>query len=176
MVSTKELEELVNGLRIIDDSLFRLVASDPLVCQEILRVLLDDDNLKVKEVTTQKMLVNLQREVILEALCILGDGTLCNIEVQKGDGNDDIRRVRFHASAVTMNNTPKGTTFSDIPSVKVLYITEYDVFGNGQSITKMTRCVKQGDTYIPVVDGENIIFANATVRDGSKEVNYWSYS
>lgn len=32
MESTKELEKLVNGLRIIDDSLFRLVASDPLAC------------------------------------------------------------------------------------------------------------------------------------------------
>ena len=36
MVSTKELEKLVNGLRIIDDVLFRMIASDPLVCQEIL--------------------------------------------------------------------------------------------------------------------------------------------
>ena len=148
--------------------LFRLVASDSLVCQKILRVLLDDDNLEVKKVTTQKMLVNLQREVILDALCILGDGTLCNIEVQKGDGNDDIRRVRFHTSAVTMNNTPKGTNFSNIPSVKVLYITEYDVFGNEQSITKLTRCVRQGETYVPVNDGEDIIFDNAAIRDGSR--------
>ena len=168
MVSTKELEKLVNGLRIIDDVLFRMIASDPLVCQEILRVLLDDDNLEVKEVTTQKRLVSLHREVILDALCTLGDGKLCNIEVQKDDGNDDIRRVRFHAAAVTMNKTPKGTDFALIPTVKVLYITEYDVFGNGQSITRMTRCVKQGEKYVPVEDGEDIIFANATVRDGSR--------
>lgn len=168
MASTKKLEELVNGLRIIDDALFRLIASDPLVCEEILRVLLDDDDLKVKGVVTQERLVSLQREVILDALCTLGNGTLCNIEVQKGDGNDDIRRVRFHASAVTTNNTPKGTDFSNIPSVKVLYITEYDVFGNGRSITKLTRCVRQGETYVPVDDGEDIIFANATARDGSR--------
>ena len=32
----------------------------------------------------------------------------------------------------------------------------------------MTRCVKQGEKYVPVEDGEDIIFANATVRDGSR--------
>ena len=167
-MSTRKLEKLVDGLRIIDDTLFRLVASDPLVCQEILQVLLNDEDLAVIEVTTQARLVSIHREVILDALCVLGDGGVCNIEVQKGDGNDDIRRVRFHASAVTMNKTPKGTDFADIPTVKVLYITEYDVFGNGQCLTKMTRCVKQGEKYVPVEDGEDIIFANATVRDGSR--------
>ena len=167
MTKSEKLEKLVDGLRIIDDSLFRLVASDPLVCQEILRVLLDDSELTVSEVITQERLVNIQREVILDAKCTLGDGTLCNIEVQKGDGNDDIRRVRFHASAMTMNHTPKGTKFADIPNVKVLYITEYDVFGNNQVLTKLTRCVKQNGKYVPADDGEDIIFANATIRDNS---------
>ena len=78
-------------------------------------------------------------------LCVLSDGRLCNIEMQKGDGNDDIRRVRFHASTITTNKTPEGTEFRDVPDVKVLYITEYDALKNNQLITKVKRCQKIGD-------------------------------
>ena len=138
----EQTQEKAKNLRIIDDTLFRLIAARKEVCQEILRTLLDDDNLEVVSVTPQETMVTLFRGITLDALCRLGDGTLCNIEMQKSDSNDDIKRVRFHASLVTANNTPKSTKFRDIPSVKILYITEYDALKNGQSVTHVSRCQK----------------------------------
>ena len=120
----KETYEKIKSLRAIDDALFRLLASRKDVCQEILRNLLDDDNLEVIEVTPQDEMISLFRGVVLDALCKLSDGKFCNIEMQKNDRENDIKRVRFHASLVTANKTPKGRDFSEIPNVKVLYITD----------------------------------------------------
>ena len=43
----KDIYDKIKPLRAIDDALFRLLASRKEVCQEILRNLLDDDNLEV---------------------------------------------------------------------------------------------------------------------------------
>ena len=168
--SLKTLEE-AKHLRIIDDALFRLIGARKEVCQEILRTLLDDDNLVVESVEVQKSEVSLNREVVLDALCILGDGTLCNVEMQKSDLSNDYKRVRYHASVITANHTPKNTKFDNIPNVKVLYITEYDVLGNGQAITHVSRCQLNKKKYSPVNDGEDIIFANAKSRQRNKHTH-----
>ena len=92
------------------------------------------------------------------------DGRYCNVEVQKGNSNDDIRRTRFHAAALTAKYTPKGADFKNVPDV---YISEYDVLKNNQTVTHVTRCMKNDESYVPVKDGEDIIFANTCVNDGS---------
>ncbi|MGN0329485.1 MAG: Rpn family recombination-promoting nuclease/putative transposase [Lachnospira sp.] len=153
-------------MRIIDDTLFRLMAEQPDVCQEILRTLLDKPTLKVIKVTAQSTVQSMNREIILDALCETDEG-LSNIEVQKGMCNDDVARTRFHASAITSKYTPKGTRFSDIPNVTIVYITEYDALHNNQTVTHVTRCMKTGENFIPLNDGEDIIFANTSVIDGT---------
>lgn len=52
----------------------------------------------------------------------------------------EYKRNRFYAAATTASHTPKGTDFSDIPQVPLLYITEYDALHNGQMITYVKRC------------------------------------
>lgn len=121
--------------------------------------------------TVQAREVSRNRKLILDALCMLGDGTLCNVEMQKADTNDDIKRVRFHASLITANHTPKDTPFGKIPNVKILYITEYDVLENKQAITHISRCQLKGKTYVPVNDGEDIILANAKSRQRNKHTH-----
>ena len=123
--------------------------------------------LTVIEVHAQQLIKSLHREIILDALCVLEDGSYANIEMQKSSGNDDIARTRFHASAITAQRTPKGTAFKDVPNVTILYITEYDALGNNQTVTHVSRCMKVGNDYIPLNDGEDIIFANTFVDDGS---------
>lgn len=163
-----ETQRKAKELRIIDDALFRLIAERKGVCQEILRTLLDDDELEVVSVTAQASISSLERGVTLDALCKLSNGSLCNIEMQKTDNEDDIKRVRFHAAMITANKTKKRTRFADIPSVKILYITEYDALENNQTITHVTRCQNIKNKYIPVDDGEDIIFANTAVKDDTK--------
>ena len=112
--------ETAMNLRIIDDTLFRLMAKDKKVCQEILRTLLDMPELIVISSDTQYTITSLHREIIIDAFCVLRDGLYCNIEMQKADSNNDIGRVRYHASAMTANLTPKGTDFGNVPDVKII--------------------------------------------------------
>lgn len=79
------------------------------VCQEILRTLLDKPEIKVIRVTPQSVITSLHREIILDVLCVMENGAYMNIEMQKGSGNDDIKRNRFYASSTTTAYTPKGT-------------------------------------------------------------------
>ena len=87
--------------------------------------MLGDNTIKVIKVTPQATMIGLFREVILDVLCEMPDGTLSNIEVQKGDQNDDVRRVRYHASVITVNNTPKGTEFAEIKESAYLLIDAF---------------------------------------------------
>ena len=119
--------------------------------------------------TPQCVITSLHREIILDVLCTLEDGAYMNIEMQKGSGNDDIKRNRFYAAATTASHTPKGTDFSDIPQVTILYITEYDALHNCQMIIYLKRCMKTDEGYVPVDDGEDIFFVNTAVKDGSEK-------
>ena len=156
-------------LRVIDDTLFRLVASRPEVCEEILQTLLGNKKLKVLRVNTQETVKSLQREIILDCLCDLGEGNIINIEVQKGNYNNDVKRCRFHLSSITANYTPKGTDFDDVPDVTVIYITEYDALNNKQTITysKMCRYDNLTEAFVPVEDGGLIVYANTCINDGT---------
>ena len=98
---SKEIKETAANLRIIDDALFRLMGEKPGVCEEILRTLLDMPYLQVVKVSVQSVVQSFQREITLDALCMTQDGRYCNVEVQKGNSNDDIRRTRFHAAIYT---------------------------------------------------------------------------
>lgn len=142
---SKSVRETADNLRIIDDALFRLMAEKDSVCQEILRTLLDMPSLNVVNVTAQSVVKSLHREVILDAFCILENGEYINVEMQKGSGNDDVARTRFHAAALTSAYTPKGTDFADVPQVTILYITEYDAFEDAKfpEISKAVKYFKE---------------------------------
>ena len=164
----------VQQLRPIDDAMFRVIAAEKKICEEMLRTILDEPELVVLDVTTQKAITSFTRELIMDVYCMLGDGTLCNIEVQKGTKNDDIKRTRFHASAITTHYTRRGSEFKEIPSVTVIYITEYDALNNHQTFTEVRRCQKLNETWIPVEDDERLYFVNTVVDDGSDRAKLMS--
>ena len=76
----EEKIEQVKNFRPIDDTFFEVLADDIGVCQEMLRIILEDEKLVVKDVIVQSSERNLYgRSVRLDALCILGNGKKCNV-------------------------------------------------------------------------------------------------
>ena len=68
-----------------------------------LRTILEDDSLVVTSVITQSDERNLYgRSVRLDALCTLGNGTKVNVEVQRSDNDNHLKRARFNASSITV--------------------------------------------------------------------------
>ena len=67
----EEKIEQVKNFRPIDDTFFEVLADDIGVCQEMLRIILEDEKLIVKDVIVQSSERNLYgRSVRLDALCI----------------------------------------------------------------------------------------------------------
>ena len=134
-MANKETLEKVKKLRPIDDVFFERLMENKQVCQEILRVILNDEKLKVKSVVPQRDMMNLYgRSVCLDALCILGNGDICNIEVQKSDNDDHLRQVRYNASLITGNYTAKRSKFGEVPSLVIVYISKFDIFHKNRNI------------------------------------------
>ena len=145
---------------------FEALAQNPKVCQEILRVILEDDKLVVNDVITQNSERNIYgRSVRLDALCTLGTGEKCNIEVQRSDNDDHLRRARFNASVITAINSDPGTKFENVKDVCIVYISQFDVFKQGKTIYHVDKMIRETGTYVD--DGLREIFVNTAVNDGS---------
>ena len=164
MDRVNELIKRVRLLRPIDDVMFKKLAESREVCQEILRVILDDKKLIVEEVISEDSIANIfGRAVRLDALCTLGNGTMCNIEIQKENVNDDVRRVRYNASSIVSRFSEKGQKFSEIPDVIVVYISEYDVFRLGRTIYHIDSVIRETNTTVD--DGLSRVFVNTQYAD-----------
>ena len=164
---TLELKfEKVRNLRPIDDVCFEYLAAQPGVCREMLRTILEDPGLEVKEVTVQSSERNLYgRSVRLDALCTLGSGRLVNIEVQRSDNDDHLKRARYNAAVITSKNTNPGDNFKDIPDLIVVYISEFDFLKQNLTTYHIEKVIRETGT--PVDDGLHEIFVNTVVKDGS---------
>ena len=158
--------EFVQKLRPIDNAFFPVLGQDPGVMEEILRVILSDNTLTVEKVIAEYTLPNLSgRGVRLDSFCETGDGHRINVEVQKADDDDHIRRCRYNAAGMTWKEAEKGTRFRDLPDVCVVYITEHDFLHGGRTVYHVDKILRENGSLID--DGSSVIYVNTAVNDGS---------
>ncbi len=163
----EEILTILQEQRPIDDVLFEVLASDKDFCQEILRVILEDEALIVEEVEVQKEEKNLVgRSVRLDALCILGDGTLCNVEVQRSNNDNNFKRIRYNASCITASETEPGSRFENVPNVIIVYISEFDILKQNKTTYHIDKIVRE--TGKKIEDGLQTVCVNCKVNDGSR--------
>ena len=118
-MNQKEKIEKIKEFRLIDDVFFEVFASDIPACQEILRTILEDEKLIVNDVIVQSSERNIYgRSVRLDALCTLGDGSLCNIEIQRSDNDNHLKRARFNAASITVKESEPGINFENVKDQK----------------------------------------------------------
>ena len=163
----RKIRELSRLLNPIDDVMFRKMAEYKGFCEEILRVILDDDNLIVTESIAQWEGTNLQgRSVVLDAKCISGDGRHINIEVQKENDDDHLKRVRYNGSILTTNITNPGTRFEAVPDICIIFISKFDIFKCGFPVYHVDKVVRETGEIID--DGLTEIYVTTVKKDGSK--------
>ena len=167
MPTKKERDEYLRGLNPIDDLMFRKMAEHKEFCEEILRVILGDQKLVVTDNMQQFDLKNLQgRSVVLDAKCITGDGRYINIEVQKANDDNHLKRVRYNASVLTANVTEAGKQFEFVPDICIIFISAFDLFKGNLPLYHVVKTVKETGQVIE--DGLTEVYVNAAVDDGSK--------
>lgn len=161
-----EKRDIVKDFRPIDDIFFELLAINKEVCEEILRTILEDSNLVVVDVIVQSSERNIYgRSVRLDALCTLGDGTKCNIEIQRADNDNHLKRARYNAASITVKESNPGDKFEDVKDVYIVYISEFDFLNKGKTTYHIDKTIREtGDI---VDDGLHEIFVNTTIDDGT---------
>lgn len=167
ILTLEEKREKIKELRPIDDVFFEALADDIKVCQEILRVILEDPKLTVEDVIVQSSKRNLYgRSVRLDALCTLGNGSKCNIEVQRSDNDNHLKRVRFNVASITVKDSNPNESFDDVLDMYVVYISEFDIFKKGKTIYHVDKVLRETGTIVD--DGLQMIFVNTEIHDGSE--------
>ena len=167
MPTDKKFEKYAKLLNPIDDLMFCKMAEHKEFCEEILRVILEDDGLTVIEAIPQWQGKNLTgRSVVLDAKCVTGDGRQINIEVQKADDDNHLKRARYNAAVLTTNISETGKKFEFIPDVCIVFISKFDIFDGGLPLYHIDKVVRETGQVIE--DGLTEIFVNTVNNDGSK--------
>lgn len=162
LTTMEEKKVFVQKFNIFDDAFFEVVTKDKAAVEDILRIILHDPNLVVAQLFPQNSIKNLYgRSVRLDALCVTGDGRTINVEIQKGDNDNHVKRVRYNASCITANVTEPGELFENINDVYIVYISKFDVFRRKRRLYYVERCFHDKNEAVPVDDGEHIIYVNA---------------
>lgn len=162
-----ETIQAVKEYNLIDDVMFTKAAEDKKFCEEILRTILDDKELIVVKSTPQSKLQNLRgRSVVFDALCKLKGGAMVDIEVQKTNNDDHLKRVRYNSAVLTANITSPGTKFRRVPNVIIIFISKFDIFKDGYALYHVDKIVRESSRKIE--DGLDEIYVNSAVKDGSK--------
>ncbi len=165
-MTTEEKIKKIQLFRPIDDTFFEVLAQNKDVCQEMLRVILQDNKLVVEQVVPQAHIRNLYgRSVCLDALCIMSNGARCNVEVQRANNDNHLRRVRFNSSIITAMGSETGMKYMDVIDLCVVYISEKDFLKGGKTIYHVDKVVRE--TGKVVDDGLKEIFVNAEVNDNT---------
>lgn len=164
-LTNEEKKAKVRDFRPID-VFFEVLAQNPRVCQEMLRTLLEDESLEVLSVITQSDERNIYgRSVRLDALCILGDGSRVNVEVQRSDNDNHLKRARFNASSITVRDSSPGTSFDEVIELYIVYISEFDFLKGDKTIYHVDKLLRETGEVID--DGLHEIFVNTVIDDGT---------
>ena len=155
----------IRELTLLDDAFMTKIFEDDIKqAQFLLRILFNDDTIKVKKVSTQKRIKNLQgRDLQLDILAEKADGTKFNVEVQNQNSGAIPQRARYHLSILDGKSLPKGKYFDKLPDNYVIFITKNDVLQGKLPIYHIHRTIDENGQ--PFADGSHIIYVNGEIQD-----------
>jgi len=165
----KHQEDLqrLRGFRLLDDDFMTKVFEDIPCAELLLRIILNDEDIHVLEVHSQRGIKNLQgRSVRLDILATDSHGRVFNVEVQRSDKGAGAKRARYNSALIDANVTEPGDQYEDLNETFVIFITENDVMKAGLPIYHIDRVVRETGKLFE--DEEHIIYVNSQIKDETK--------
>ena len=161
------LKEKIQDFCLMDDNFLSSVFDGNIECTElILRIILNNPDIKVREVRTQREIKNLRGHSIrLDIEAKDENGRPIDIEVQRADSGANVKRARYNSSLMDANTLMPGEDYDSLPESYVIFITANDVMGAGLALYHADRVV--AETGKPLGDGTHIIYVNGSYRDDS---------
>ena len=159
---------------LFSDTFMNVALKDIPACQYVLRILTGIPDLVVKEIRTQYRVSRISsRDAVLDILAEDGEGVLYNIEVQRSSTLNHARRTRFYGSMIDSDFLQKGTDYDEMPEVRVIYISEKDIWKSGKTVYQVQKLFK--GTNVTYEDGIRTTYINAEVDDGSEIAKLMKY-
>lgn len=157
-----------------DFALFLSVMKVKKAYRDVLSIILDEHNLKLKEVKTEQVVLNRsgKRAIRLDAWALDWKNRQFDVEMQnKTDSGNIKKRVRFYQGLL---DTPilksgKKTRYKNLPSTVIVFITQDDIFGKDMAKYTFTeKCEEVPE--LALEDGTKKIFLNMASRNGRPEL------
>lgn len=157
-----------------DFALFLSVMKEKKAYEDVLSIILDEPDLRLKEVKVEQVILNKvgKRAIRLDAWALDTDERQFDMEMQNDTGSDNIRRrSRFYQGMI---DTPilksgKKTRYRNLPSTVIIFITQEDIFGRGLArYTFSEQCEEVAN--LPLEDGTKKIFLNMSSLNGRPEL------
>ena len=154
----------IQNMRLLDDLLMQTALDGCVPAVElILRIILDQPDLTVTELTVQKILPHMaSRELWLDVKAVDAQGKHYNIEVQRSDSGALPKRPRYHSALMDVQVLKKGMDTEDLPETYVIFITENDCLEGGLPLYHIDRVVLETGKLFG--DQAHIIYANGAYQ------------
>ena len=165
----KHQEDLqrLRGFRLLDDDFMTKVFEDISCAELLLRIILNDEGIRVLEAHSQRGIKNLQgRSVKLDILAVDSHNRVFNVEVHRSDRGAGAKRARYNSALIDANVTEPGDQYEDLNETFVIFITENDVMKAGLPIYHIDRVVRETGKLFE--DEEHIIYVNSQIKDETK--------
>ena len=166
MLTFEELHTIVAKLNITDDIFFYKMAQNRGFCEELIQITLSKPDIRVIKSETEKFIRNIgSKSVRVDLLCEDSTGKHYQVEMQKADDDDHIKRVRYNASNVDTTIAETGIDYRDMPDLYMIYITKNDFLQGNKTIYHVER--RLAETGKLVYNGINEIYINTRIDDGT---------
>ena len=171
---SKEILPEEYQINLSDFALFLSVMKVKEAYEDVLSIILNEPDLRLKEVKVEQVILNKsgKRAIRLDAWASDVRDRQFDMEMQNDTEGDDVRkRSRFYQS---MLDTPvlksgKQTRYKNLPSTAIIFITKEDIFGRDLAMyTFSERCEEISD--LGLEDGTCKIFLNMTSKNGRPEL------
>ena len=156
--------EKIQRMCLMDDIFFNVCLDGSPECVElILQIVMDEPELKVQSVTTQRTIANLNYHGVRFDVMATAKGKVYDIEVQRADEGAIPQRARYNSYMIGVRELHSGKKYNELPESYVIFITAHDVIGDGLPIYHIDRVIRE--TGRAFADGDHIIYVNGDNRD-----------
>ena len=162
-----EIKQVIGSLCMMNNRFMNFMLDDNKeAAQVFLRVILEDDKIKVRNVRIQSFIQNIYgHSSQLDILAQDSKGRYFNVEVQRSDEGAPARRARFYSSILDTHFLQPGKLYEELPDTYVIFITENDVLHDNLPLYNIRRRIDENAKCFE--DGSRIIYVNSQRRDNT---------
>lgn len=162
---TKEELEFVRKQTLANDTVFKAILSQEDVMRTVIRAFLGIDVQSLEYISTEeyKKADQLKSSAVkLDVICRTADGRTINVEVQRGNRPDLVRRARYYSSVldVFFADTRKGTDYNIPDSFVLFFCSDASFPFDGVVADGTFQYAVLGGVPSSIPDGRHILFVN----------------